>query len=210
MVIKVRPGTRNDKLANILEPLHVTLDRYSGIPTILCEFENAIMPAPVFELRRGDYIVIFKNNIWRADKRSDENLEEAVLDFCATPRIRTLFEHHILMGERWIERGRLFAKPNGSPIHPDTIRCWFSEFIRVNNLQDISIHSLWHTNATMIINTGIPITDITVRLEHANQTTITRIYTHGIQSEDAIAVAEQLDFIFTSRQAVTGWNIDTN
>ncbi|MBQ1185807.1 MAG: hypothetical protein IIX55_08895, partial [Muribaculaceae bacterium] len=40
-----------------------------------------------------DFIVTFKNNIWRADKKSDGNLEEAVLDFCATPRTRAELEH---------------------------------------------------------------------------------------------------------------------
>ncbi len=70
-----------------------TENRYSGIPTIRREFENAGLPAPVFEVRRGDFIVTFKNNIWRAEKKSDGNLEEAVLDFCATPRTRAELEH---------------------------------------------------------------------------------------------------------------------
>lgn len=90
---KVRPDTRNATLANMLELLHVTENRYSGIPTIRREFENAGLPAPVFEVRRGDFIVTFKNNIWRAEKKSDGNLEEAVLDFCATPRTRAELEH---------------------------------------------------------------------------------------------------------------------
>ena len=77
----------------MLELLHVTENRYSGIPTIRREFENAGLPAPVFEVRRGDFIVTFKNNIWRAEKKSDGNLEEAVLDFCATPRTRAELEH---------------------------------------------------------------------------------------------------------------------
>lgn len=89
---KVRPDTRNATLANILELLHVTENRYSGIPTIRREFENAGLPAPVFEVRRGDFIVVFKNNIWRADKKSDGNLEEAVLDFCSIPRTRAELE----------------------------------------------------------------------------------------------------------------------
>ena len=90
---KVKPETRNATLANILELLHVTENRYSGIPTIRHEFQNAGLPAPVFEVRHGDFIVIFKNNIWRAEsKGSAENMAAALLEFCNTPRTRAELE----------------------------------------------------------------------------------------------------------------------
>lgn len=112
-------------------------------------------------------------------------------------------QRRLSMGDRWVDCDRLFTKPDGSPIHPDTIGCWFRDFIRANDLPDISIHSLRHTNATLMINSGIPITTIAARLGHADPTTTTKIYTHAIQSADA-AAAEQLDLIFTNRQAATG------
>lgn len=141
------------------------------------------------------------------------------------------------MGDRWVDCDRLFTKPDGMPIHPDTassfavlgrhIRlvclvlasrlllspksgtfrgspfCWFRDFIRAHDLPDISIHSLRHTNATLMINSGIPLTTIAARLGHADPTTTSKIYIHAIQSADA-AEAEQLDLIFTSRQSATG------
>lgn len=112
-------------------------------------------------------------------------------------------QRRLSMGDRWVDCDRLFTKPDGTPIHPDTISCWFRDFIQANDLPDISIHSLRHTNATLMINSGIPITTIAARLGHADPTTTTRIYTHAIQSADA-AAAEQLDLIFTKRQAATG------
>ena len=45
---KVRPDTRNAALANMLEILHITENRYSGIPTICREFKQAGLPAPIF------------------------------------------------------------------------------------------------------------------------------------------------------------------
>lgn len=50
---KGRPETRNAALANMLELLHVTENRYSGIPTIFREMETAGLPEPKFEIRRG-------------------------------------------------------------------------------------------------------------------------------------------------------------
>ena len=109
-------------------------------------------------------------------------------------------QQRLSMGDRWLDCDRLFTKPDGSPIHPDTIGCWFRDFIRANDLPDISIHSLRHTNATLMINSGIPLTTIAARLGHADPTTTSKIYIHAIQSADA-AAAEQLDMIFTNRTA---------
>ena len=99
------------------------------------------------------------------------------------------------VGDRWTEHDKLFTNDFGAPIHPDTITRWFRQFVQHNQLPDISIHSLRHTNATLLINSGIPITTISARLGHANPSTTTKIYTHAIQSADA-AAADALDNIF--------------
>ena len=51
---KVRPETRNAALANILELLRITENRYSGIPTIRTAFREAGLPAPVFSVCMGN------------------------------------------------------------------------------------------------------------------------------------------------------------
>ena len=60
---KVRPDTRNSALANILELLHVTENRYSGIPTIYHELEKAQLPQPVFAVRHAEIEVTIKRKI---------------------------------------------------------------------------------------------------------------------------------------------------
>lgn len=45
---KVRPDTRNSALANILELMQVTENRYSGIPTIYHELQKAQLPRRLF------------------------------------------------------------------------------------------------------------------------------------------------------------------
>jgi len=119
--------------------------------------------------------------------------------------MQTLKEYHrwqaqkrLSMGDRWVDCDRLFTRDNGEPIHPDTIGCWFRDFIKANDLPDISIHSLRHTNATLMINSGIPLTTIASRLGHADPTTTSKIYVHAIQSADA-AAAEQLDILFSKQ-----------
>ena len=86
---KGRPETRNAALANMLELLNVTENRYSGIPTILKEFENAGLPAPRFDVRRGDFEVTFWNNIFNPAEELDKtDLPKAILQFCKIPRSR--------------------------------------------------------------------------------------------------------------------------
>ncbi len=90
---KVHPDTRNPTLANILELLSVIENRYSGIPTIRREFREAGLPEPVFAARRGEFIVIFRNNLAnsRVVSRTPKNngdMRLALLEFCAEPRSR--------------------------------------------------------------------------------------------------------------------------
>ena len=86
---KVRPETRNAALANMLELLDVTENRYSGIPTIRAEFRDAGLPAPIFSVRHGEFTVIFKNNIYQAVEETQRgNLADDLLQFCSVPRSR--------------------------------------------------------------------------------------------------------------------------
>ena len=86
---KVRPETRNAALANMLELLDVTENRYSGIPTIRSEFRNAGLPAPIFSVRHGEFSVVFKNNIYQAEgTKKQGNMVDDILEFCHVPRTR--------------------------------------------------------------------------------------------------------------------------
>lgn len=87
---KVRPETRNAALANMLELLKITENRYSGIPTIRRECKEAGLPAPVFSVLHGEFKVVFKNNIFKEEAIIDKtNMSEAILTFCEEPRSRS-------------------------------------------------------------------------------------------------------------------------
>ena len=109
-------------------------------------------------------------------------------------------QRQLLIGDRWENHNRLFTTATGSPIHPDTISGWFADFIKRHELPHVTIHSLRHTNATLMINSHIPLTTIAARLGHANPTTTAKIYTHAIKTADAVA-AEQLNDILSGSYA---------
>jgi len=86
---KVRPDTRNATLANILELMSITENRYSGIPTIRREFKKAGLPEPVFATRRGEFIVTFKNDlVFVQASAGKKDISAALLAYCKHPRTR--------------------------------------------------------------------------------------------------------------------------
>ena len=79
-----RLETRNSVLADILEVLEVTENRYSGIPTIRKEMREHNLPQPIFLSQRGEFKVILRNSF--TDDYDD--IINSLLDYCSTPRTR--------------------------------------------------------------------------------------------------------------------------
>ena len=90
---KVQPDTRNPVLANAMETMGLTENRYSGIPTIRKELEKAGMREPQFIDNRGQFSVVFYNEEATETAQPSRNLEisEAdmhLIEFCSVPRTR--------------------------------------------------------------------------------------------------------------------------
>lgn len=97
-------------------------------------------------------------------------------------------QERLRLGDQWKEYDRLFTKWNGMPMHPSTVTGWFSDFAKRAGLpKGVSVHSLRHTNATLLIAAGTNIRTVSARLGHAQTSTTTDIYAHAIQSADAAA-----------------------
>jgi len=96
-------------------------------------------------------------------------------------------EERLKVGNAWEENDRLFTQWNGIPIHPDTITGWFSGFIAKTDLPKISIHSLRHTNITLMIAAGVPLRTVSYRAGHAQTSTTANIYSHALRTADEMA-----------------------
>lgn len=115
-------------------------------------------------------------------------------------------KERLKLGDRWEENDRLFTQLEGKPIHPDTITDWFKKFLRKNNLPDINVHSLRHTNASLMIFAGVPISTVAKRLGHAQISTTSNIYAHALRSSDEIA-SEAIGNILSFQKKDTDCNI---
>lgn len=107
-------------------------------------------------------------------------------------------EQQFIVGDRWQYSGYIFTNDEGKPLNPDTFSSWFSKLMKANSdkLPFITLHSLRHTNATLQIAGGVPITTVASRLGHSNSTTTGKIYAHAIKSADESA-AETLENLLT-------------
>lgn len=103
------------------------------------------------------------------------------------------------VGDVWEDNNFVFTRWNGKPIHPDTVTGWFSSFVKRSDMSDVSIHSLRHTNATLMIAGGTDIRTVSHRLGHAQTSTTSNIYAHAIRSADE-AAADTIENLLTPTQ----------
>ena len=108
-------------------------------------------------------------------------------------------EQRLLMGDRWVDCGRLFTTCTGQPLHPDTLPKWFDKFLKRHDLPDINIHGLRHTCASLMIANKVDIRTVSKRLGHAQVSTTGNIYAHQIQSADA-AAADVIDIALNRKK----------
>lgn len=108
---KMQPDTRNPVIVSLMEALHLSENRYSGIPTIRREMQAAGLPAPEFVDERGHFIVRF----WNSPEKSTQEiappgeldtddlseLERDLLRFCQTPRTRQEIAAYLNLATPW-------------------------------------------------------------------------------------------------------------
>lgn len=96
-------------------------------------------------------------------------------------------EERIKVGDRWNETGYIFTRWDGQPMNLDTIAGFLKKFIKKHNLKNIHLHSLRHTNASILIASGVDLKTVSSRLGHSNLSTTGDIYAHVINKADAKA-----------------------
>lgn len=84
---KVQPDTRNPALATALEVLGVTENRYSGIPTVRREFQEAGLPEPEFQDFRKDFCVTLHKKA-EGTGMGEGIAKGDIITFCQQPRSR--------------------------------------------------------------------------------------------------------------------------
>jgi len=87
---------------------------------------------------------------------------------------------------KWQEdNNRVFTSTYGGYMHPDSCIHILKKIIKKHNLDSISFHSLRHTAASLLINSGIDPKTVSERLGHSDTTITMKIYTHAFDKSKA-------------------------
>ena len=84
----------------------------------------------------------------------------------------------------------IFAEPNGDYLQPDLVSQTIMRRLQKAGIENTSLHSLRHSNATNLLSKGVPLSAVSARLGHADPSTTNRIYNHALPTDDRRAADE--------------------
>lgn len=97
-------------------------------------------------------------------------------------------EERLLLGAGYEDHDLVFARPDGSPTHPELFSSTFDRIVDRSALPRIRLHDLRHTHATLLLKAGVPIKVVSERLGHATASFTLDVYgwvLPGMQAEAA-------------------------
>lgn len=112
-------------------------------------------------------------------------------------RERQLLER-ALWGDAYEDEDLVFAKENGTPLHPDSFSDAFFRHANAAGLPRIRFHDLRHTHATLALAAGIHPKVVSERLGHASITITLDTYSHAIPAMQETAASLVASLVFDS------------
>jgi integrase len=91
--------------------------------------------------------------------------------------------------------GHVFARPDGTPTHPQLLSDAFQKLVHRSGLPRVRFHDLQHTHATLLLKAGVPIKVVSERLGHSTPGFTMATYQHvipGMQEQAAETFASLL------------------
>ena len=100
-------------------------------------------------------------------------------------------ERRLKLGDKWdtawSDHPRLFTQWNGKPMFLNSPYKELQKILEQAGLPKVSLHSLRHTNATLLIGSGLDVRSVSGRLGHSQTSTTLNIYSEYLQSANAAA-----------------------
>ena len=119
--------------------------------------------------------------------------------------VETLREHRerqmlerSLMGDAYVDNDLVFAKEDGTWIHPDGFSDLFWRHTKEAKLPRIRFHDLRHTHATLALAAGVHPKVVSERLGHASITITLDTYSHAIPAMQETAASLVAALVFNA------------
>jgi integrase len=92
-----------------------------------------------------------------------------------------------LYGSDYEDHNLVFCQPSGAFYSPDRMGARVAELMRKSGLHGVSLHSLRHSHASVLISQGVPLPVVSERLGHANQNITLALYSHALPKDKRAA-----------------------
>ena len=84
------------------------------------------------------------------------------------------------MGDAFVDRGRVFTNPMGGWVHPKTISRWMVQLGAKVGAQGLTVRSLRHFHASVLLQSGQNVVVVSKRLGHSSVSITTDTYAHSL------------------------------
>lgn len=173
----------------------ITFDLFSGLrrgELLGLRWQDVNLDAHTITIRQtSNYIP--ERGVYTDTPKNETSIRPLLL---STPAVLMLLEYQRWqdaqrekLGDAWADQdGRVFTTELGAPLFPDSVTQWFGKFVARAGLPKVTVHSLRHTYATLMIADGAPLVVVSKQLSHAQTSTTANIYAHAIASAQAKAM----------------------
>ncbi|MCL5264533.1 MAG: tyrosine-type recombinase/integrase [Chloroflexi bacterium] len=107
-------------------------------------------------------------------------------------------EWRLKSGENWQNTGYVFTIGEGRPLYQYHIQHLMRDQCHKLGLPALGPHGLRHLHASLLLSEGLPLTDVSARLGHANANITAGIYAHVIPGRD-IEAARSMESVLRQR-----------
>ncbi len=103
-----------------------------------------------------------------------------------------------VLGNKWNDTGYVFVNDSGLPYYPDTLSKIFKKIVKKYNLDDLTLHQLRHTCASLLLHSKEDIVSVSERLGHSNVSTTLDIYAQIVEELEEKSITKTMSNILSS------------
>ena len=107
-------------------------------------------------------------------------------------------EEKLTWGPAYHDGDLVFAREDGSAVHPARFSKWFNQHVRAAQLPRIRFHDLRHTHATLALQAGVHPKVVSERLGHSTISITLDVYSHAIPAMQEEAAEKVAAIVFAS------------
>lgn len=93
-------------------------------------------------------------------------------------------ERRLQLADYYQDNDYVFSQDTGHPLHPDSVTDWMNKFSKRHNLPHLNPHKLRHSQASLLIYSGVDAVTVAKRLGHSQTSTTLNTYSHAFEEAD--------------------------